>query len=148
MTGAEVRELERNEAYGFNLTEDGKVLLFTWYHVPGLSVALFQSGITDFARRCKAHKPSYAVINASALDQNSPAVAWLRSHAAESEVEDYNSWWGREIVPLYHDAGITGLAVATGDPNAPGELPGLPPELRFKVGYFPDLETSLAWQPK
>ena len=141
------KQLEDNEAYQFELSEDLKTLMFTWKRVEGLSVAVFQKAILEFAQLCRTHGPAYAVIDATALDQASPAVTWLRSQDSAQEREDYNSWWMRFIVPLYRDAGIASLAVATGDPNAPGELPGLPPAVSFKVGYFPDLETSLAWQP-
>lgn len=140
-------QLEDNAAYGFELSEDRKTLLFTWKRVEGLSVAIFKKGILEFAELCQSHGPAYAVINAAALDQMSPAVAWLRSQEGVSEPEDYNSWWMREIVPLYRVAGVSSLAVATGDPKAPGELSDLPPAVSFRMGYFPDLETSLAWQP-
>lgn len=140
-------QLEDNAACHFELSEDGRILLFTWKRVEGLSVALFKRGIADFAQLCQSHRPDYAVIDAAALDQASPAVAWLRSQDSASESEDYNSWWMREIVPLYRDAGVSSLAVATGDPGAPGELSDLPPAVSFRMGYFPDLETSLEWRP-
>ena len=147
MTLENGNRLVENEAYGFVLSEDQRVLLFIWKRVEGLSIELFKRGISEFAELCRNHRPSNAVIDAGALDQESPAVAWLRSSGVES-TEGYMDWWAREIVPLYNHAGIASLAVATGDPNAPGMLPNLPPEVRFKVGYFPDLETSLAWQPE
>ena len=140
--------LDENDAYSFVLSEDKQVLLFNWKHVKGLSVQIFQKGISEFAGQCKTHKPAHAVIDASALDQGSPAVAWLRSQSTDTDAEEYMTWWAREIVPVYHDAGISSVAVATGDPNAPGELSSLPPEVNFKMGYFPDLESSLGWQPE
>lgn len=85
------------------------------------------------------------VIEAADLDQSSPAVAWLHGNNSETQTEDYMTWWTREIVPLYHDAGIVSLAVDTGDPNAPGELPKIPPEVNFRIGYFPNLEAAMQW---
>ncbi|WP_282605404.1 hypothetical protein [Pelagibius sp. Alg239-R121] len=140
--------LKDNSNYSFVQSEDKKLLLFNWKHVAGLSIQVFQRGISKFAEQCKRHKPTHAVIDARALDQGSPAVAWLRSQDVETTLEDYMTWWTREVLPVYQDAGISSLAVATGDPNAPGELTSLPPEVRFKMGYFPDLETSLDWKPE
>ncbi len=54
----------------------------------------------------------------------------------------------REIVPVYHEAGIASLAVATGDPNAPGELADIPPGVNFRMGYFPDLASAMRWKPE
>jgi len=120
--------------------------MFNWRYVEGLSVIDFQKGITGFAFVCKEYKPNYAVIDASELDQNSPAVAWLHGHISNSEKEDYMTWWSREIVPVYHDSGIVSLAVGTGDPNAPGELSNIPPEVKFKIGYFPNFKSALQWK--
>lgn len=137
-----------NSHYSFVLSEDKQALLFNWKRVEGLSVPDFRKGIAEFAGQCKKHKPTRAVIDATKLDQGSPAVAWLRAQNADTGEEAYVKWWAREIVPVYHDAGISGLAVATGDPNAPGELANIPPGVKFKVGYFPDLETTLQWKPE
>jgi hypothetical protein len=138
--------IDENSHYSFVLSEDKQALLFNWKHVEGLSVQDFRRGIAEFADQCKKHKPTRAVIDATELDQGSPAVAWLRAQNIDTDEEAYVKWWTREIVPVYHDAGISSLAVATGDPNAPGELANLPPEVNFKVGYFPDLETTLQWK--
>ena len=73
---------------------------------PSQSSEAFQSGISGFAAQCKVHKPTRAVIDAAALDQDSPAVAWLRGQNADTEREGYMTWWTREILPALHDAGI------------------------------------------
>ena len=86
------------------------------------------------------------MIDATALDQSSPAVSWLRAQHVAGEKEDYQTWWMRDIVPAYHDAGVVCLAVGTGNPDAPGELAGIP-GVNFKIGYFPDINTALGWKP-
>ena len=139
--------VEQTAQYAFIAIEDGTGLLFDWKHVQGLGIADFQRGIAAFAAQCRARRPAHPVIDASRLDQGSPAVAWLRGQTDGSDEEPYAAWWMREIVPVYHTAGIASLAVATGDPNAPGELENLPPGVKFKVGYFPDLEAAMRWQP-
>jgi len=48
------------------------------------------------------------------------------------------------IVPLYHNAGLVRLGVATGDPDSPGEVPS-PPDVTFKMGYFHDSEAAANW---
>lgn len=138
--------IEENERYSFVLTEDKTVLMFSWKHIEGLIVEIFQKGIAEFAAQCKAHKPTRAVIDAAELDQGSPAVAWLRGQNTDTDKEDYITWWTREIVPMFHDAGIVSLAVGTGDPNAPGELPEIPPGVNFKIGYFPSFESAMQWK--
>ena len=105
---------------------------------------LQQEGVTKVFGQC-GHT-NYALIDASLLDQSSPAVSWLRAQQLAGEREDYRTWWTREIVPAYHVAGITCLAVGTGDPNAPGVLPDTP-GVHFKIGYFPDISTALGWKP-
>ena len=138
--------VDENKQYSMVLSEDKKTILFDWKFVAGLGAGDFRAGIIEFAGRCKKHRPTRAVISAAALDQGSPAVAWLRSQNVDADEEEYGAWWAREIVPLYHEAGITSLAVATGDPSAPGEVADSAPQIRFKMGYFPDLETALSWQ--
>jgi hypothetical protein len=135
-----------NAQYRFVQSVDKKSLLFEWKHVAGLSTQDFRNGIDAFAQQCKEHKPNYALIDASLLDQSSPAVSWLRAQQLAGEREDYRTWWTREIVPAYHVAGITCLAVGTGDPNAPGVLLDTP-GVHFKIGYFPDISTALGWKP-
>lgn len=138
--------ITENEAYSFTRLENEQALLFTWKHVPGLEVAVFRTGIVEFAKLCAELRPQKGIIDATKLDQESPAVAWLRGQSATAE-EAYDAWWMREIVPTYNACHLAGLAVATGDPSAPGELPNMPEAVAFKVGYFADLETSLNWQP-
>ena len=142
-----VSMIDENSHYSFVLSEDKQTLLFSWKPIAGLSAQDFRRVIAAFADQCKKYRPTHAVIDATALDQTSPAVAWLRAQNIDAEEEAYAKWWAREIVPVYHDAGISSLAVATGDPNAPGELANLPPGVNFKIGYFPDVETTLQWKP-
>lgn len=137
--------LEDNGHYEFVLAEDRNTLLFGWKYVEGLSTEDFRRGISEFAERCRTHKPARAAIDARALDQRSPAMSWLRAQDTDTREEPYTDWWAREIMPVFHDAGISSLAVATGDPNAPGELTQRPPGVKFRIGYFPDLESTLLW---
>ncbi len=139
------KAIEENERYSFVLAEDKASLMFIWKHIEGLVVEQFQGGISGFAAQCRTHKPARAVIDAAALDQGSPAVAWLRGQNTDTGREDYMTWWTREILPLLHDAGIVSLAVGTGDPNAPGELADIPPGVNFRIGYFPNFESAMQW---
>ena len=138
---------EENDGYGFSLSDDKSVLSFFWKHIEGLSVEMFGKGSADFAARCKNHKPARAVVDAAELDQNIPTVAWLRGQSVDTDKGDYTSWWVREIVPFFHDAGIVSPAVGTGDPNAPGagERPEMPPGVNFRVGYFSSFDSALNW---
>jgi len=138
--------IEENSQYTFLFNKEEMVFMFRWKFVDGLDVDYFEKGITAFALLCKEYKPRYAVIDASELDQNSPAVAWLHGRISNTQEEDYMTWWLREIVPIYHDSGIVSLAVGTGDPNAPGELSNSPPEVKFKIGYFQKFESALQWK--
>lgn len=147
MTLENEKQIEDNRQYRFTQSADSKTLLLKWKHVAGLTPKDFRMGIAGFSGQCKAHKPDYAVIDTTALDQSSPAVSWLRALSVEGELEDYQTWWMRDVVPDYHDAGVVCLAIGTGDPNAPGEVGGVP-GVNFKMGYFPDLDAALAWQPK
>lgn len=139
------KTLSDNDQYSVVSIEDRNTLLFSWKSVEGLSVQIFRDGIIALADECRTHKPDRVVIDASALDQSSPAVAWLRGGTNDTE-EDYNVWWAREIVPIYNTAGISTLAVGTGDPNAPGELQKVPPGVNFKIGYFADLDAAMQSQ--
>lgn len=138
--------IAKNYAYNFRKMETEGALLFTWNHVPGLDIALFKTAILEFAQLCAELMPRKGIIDATALDQNSAAVGWLRGQPSAEEVS-YDDWWLSEIVPKYNAAQMAGLAVATGDPSAPGALPHLPEAVSFKVGYFPDMKASLGWQP-
>lgn len=146
MTLENAHSIEDIAQYRISQSADKKTLLFEWKPVAGLKTQEFRKGISAFARQCENRRPVYAVIDASKLDQSSPAVSWLRAQRLEEEREDYKTWWMREIVPVYHEAGILCLAVGTGDPNAPGELPSSP-GVDFRIGYFPDVDTALNWRP-
>lgn len=146
MTWEDGKLIANNEQYRFVQSADTKTLLFEWKHIAGLKTHDFRNGIAAFAEHCKVHEAAYAAIDASLLDQDSPAVAWLRGQDVAEETEDYQTWWRRDIVPIYNDAGVVALAVGTGDPNAPGELPAVQ-GVGFKIGYFPDIDAALGWQP-
>jgi len=137
--------LEETDHYTYHLTADKSAVLSRWKPVAGLSIEDFQNGIAGLAAQCATHRPARAAINAAALDQNSPAYAWLRGQNPDTGREKYDDWWTRVILPVFHDAGINSLAVGTGDPNAPGELPQIPPGVKFKIGYFPDITAALEW---
>lgn len=138
--------ITKNDAYSFTKLETEKTLLFTWKHVPGLEIDIFKSGIVEFAKLCSEFLPKKGIIDATKLDQESPAVTWLRGES-QTEEEKYDAWWMHKIVPTYNSSQLVGLAVATGDPSAPGELPKAPEGVAFKMGYFADLKSSVDWQP-
>ena len=144
--GKTMTTILENNSYSFSRLETEDAILFTWKHIPGLEVSLFKAGLQAFAELCRQHNPAKGIIDATALDQQSAAVAWLRGQS-DAEAQTYDNWWLEEIVPKYNAANLTGLAVATGDPSAPGELPNLPEAVKFKVGYFPDIAASVDWQP-
>jgi hypothetical protein len=146
MSEQELRTIADTPNYTLSFTEDGDAIVLKWKHVAGLSAGDFRAGIDRFAHQCRARRATRAVIDAAQLDQSSPAIGWLRGQDVQGEREDYISWWVREIVPLYNDAGIASLTVGTGDPGAPGELNELPPSVRFRVAYLPDLESALNWR--
>ena len=134
-----------HDNYSFAFIEKKNTMLFIWEYVEGLSIQDFRDGIATFAAQCKEVMADHVVIDAAALDQASPAVAWLRGENTDVD-EVYGEWWAKNIVPIYHEAGIATLAVGTGDPNAPGELESSPPGIDFKIGYFADLDAALSWQ--
>ncbi len=119
-------------------------LLFTWKHVPGIGLEDFRNGIVAFADECKTERPGRAVVDARQLDPNSAAMGWVSGQVTPPNEEEYNTWWGHTIAPVYAAAGVAGLGTATGDPNSPGEVE-LPVEVGFKVGYFADVESVIAW---
>lgn len=143
----ESTELLNGPAYKFEKLEAEKTLLFSWKHVAGLEIALFKEAIQAFAETCLEHRPKKAAIDATLLDQQSPAVSWLRGNRNDENDEDYQAWWIRVIVPIYNSADTGCMSVATGDPQAPGVIEGLPDMVGFKVGYFPDLDAAIGWQP-
>ena len=124
-----------------NRAEDA--LLFEWKSVPDLSVADFQRGLVAFAEQCKARKPARTVIDATSLDVNSPALAWVSGQQPGDD--PYLDWWTRELVPAYNEAGFARLGVATGNPNAPGRAVDVPPGAAFQMGYFSDLPSADRW---
>ena len=136
--------IKEHEQYNISLSGDHKTMLFSWNRIPGLTARDFAYGITDFASQCASHQPSRVVIDARQLDQESQAVHWLRGHARVEGLDAYDPWWMRTAVPLYHDAGIGSLTVATGDPNAPGEIP-TPDGAHFQMGYFTDVDAASNW---
>ncbi len=138
--------IANTEQYRFAQSADAKTLLFEWKHIAGLGAQDFRDGIAAFAEQCRVHRASYAAIDAALLDPSSPAVCWLRGQDVAGETEDYQTWWIRDIVPVYHDAGVQCLAVGTGDPNAPGELPSVQ-GVDFRIGYFADIDAALGWRP-
>lgn len=138
--------VEDIEQYSVVLAEDKKTLLLNWKRVTGLSIEDFRMGVVRFADQCKTHKPIRAVIDARKLDPGEDPVAWVSGQKKFTNEEEYAQWWTREIVPIYHEAGIASLSVATGNPNAPGELAEVPPGVNFKIGYFDDLESAMQWE--
>ena len=132
-----------HDKFSFAFIEKKNTMFFIWEYVEGLSIQDFRDGIAVFAAQCKKVMADHVVIDAAALEQNSPAVAWLRGENTDVE-ESYGEWWVGKIVPIYHEAEILTLAVGTGDPNAPGELKNSPPGVNFKIGYFADLDAALS----
>jgi len=129
-------------------SKDGQTLFLAWKSVPGLLVQDFAEGVSKLAMQCGIRQPKYAVIDAQKLDPTSPAVAWLRGEGTDANGDNYQTWWMRDIVSAYNDAGIVSLAVATGDPSAPGELQETPPGVNFKIAYFPELSAATTWRPE
>jgi len=130
----------------FTISSAETEVLLDWKSTSGLSATDFAEGIAKFATHCTIAKPARAVIDARKLDQSSEAVSWLRAQRAVDGLDSYESWWAAEIVPLYNRAEIASLTVATGDPNAPGEIPA-PEGAGFAIGYFGDLDTARTWTP-
>ena len=140
--------IQDHNNYRIVVPDDGKALLFDWKQVQRLSIKEFKSGIAEFAKSCKTYKPDRAVIDARKLDPIGDPLGWVTGQKKIDGEEPYNTWWSKEIVPIYNEAGISVLSVATGDPNAPGELANIPDEVHFKIGYFPDLDAAMQWGKK
>ena len=139
--------VQDNELNRVTLTEDKQALLFVWKHVSGLTLLDFKDGIAQFAAGlCKTYKPARAIFDARLLDSSGDPFAWVTGQKKFEGEEEYNTWWMREIVPIYNEAGISSLSVATGDPNAPGELKNMSEQVHFKVGYFEGIETAMEWK--
>ena len=86
------------------------------------------------------------MIDARNLEPDCEAIGWVSGQLRLEGEEEYGAWWSREIVPLYNDATISSLAVATGSPDAPGELADNPPGAKFRMGYFHDLDAAMHWK--
>jgi hypothetical protein len=113
-------------------------MLLDWKQIEGrLSVDDDRGTVRRLAELCRDRKPQRVVIDVRRLED--------QEEAGDHDHEDFGSWWLREIVPAYHEAGIAGLAIVIGAPNAPGETDDLPPGMRFKRGYFSDLRAALDW---
>jgi len=136
--------LDTGDQYRIVLAQDNKTLSLEWKDVKGIGIRDFSDGIMSFADLCKTHAATRAVIDARKLDPDSEAIGWVSGRVAPEGQEEYTTWWSREIVPMYHSAGIAGLAVVTGDPAAPGEVDS-PPDVAFRMGYFSDLDGVLDW---
>ncbi|MGH3070889.1 MAG: hypothetical protein ACRDNB_01305 [Gaiellaceae bacterium] len=130
--------VDDHEQYSVVLREDEQALVQSWKNVVGLSVADDRAGVRRFAAHCVTYEPVRAVID----------VTRVVDRAQVADEEEFVPWWTREIVPSYHEAGISGLAIVTGDPNAPGETGEVPPGVKFKLGYFADLDSALRWDPR
>jgi len=136
----------KTEQYNIVFDKGNSTLLLNWEKMAGLDIENFKEGIIKFAKHSQTYKPEHVLIDARSLDPDGDPLAWVSGHKAFANVEEYNSWWLREIVPAYHEARIVSLGVATGNPNAPGELPQVPPGANFKIGYFDDLDSVIKWQ--
>jgi len=136
--------LETGDQYRIVLAHDTQTLSLEWKNVKEISIQDFSDGIVRFSGLCGIHEAAKAVIDARNLDPESAAIGWVSGRDAPEGQEPYTTWWSREIVPMYHSAGIAGLAVVTGDPAAPGEVDS-PPEVTFRMGYFHDLDAALDW---
>ncbi len=138
------KAVDEHKYYNCVLTDGGKLLLLNWKKVEILSTKEFRDAVEAFAGHCKIQKPTRAIIDARGIDPNSAALGWVSGQESDSEAEEYMAWWAREVMPTYNDSGISSLAVATGNPKAPGETPA-PPSASFKTGYFDDLESAMSW---
>ena len=136
--------LANETAYYFEKTENNDTLLFSWKPNVTVDVAQFRMAISEFAQLCLKHRPQRGVIDAQQLDQTGTGFAWLRG-SKEGQPDSYDEWWAREILPVYVQAGLAKLAVATGDPNAPGEVPIPDTSGAFRMGYFFGLDDAHAW---
>jgi hypothetical protein len=137
--------VDDHKHYSCVLSSNGEVLLLAWKKHEQLNVQDFRDVVADFAGQCKTHKPARAVIDARGVDPDTAALGWVSGRKKVAGEEEYMAWWAREVIPVYNDSGISSLAVATGNPNAPGETPA-PPVAKFKTGYFNDVESALSWK--
>lgn len=142
-----IKTIKENEFYAINLNDSISALKLAWKENSQLDITEFKKGIIAFAESNSTHKPQRAFIDASQLNPNGNPVGWVSGQKEIEGVEEYNSWWGREIAPILNESQILGLAVATGNPNAPGEIPS-PEVANFKIAYFTDFDQLLAWELK
>lgn len=130
--------LDETDQYRIVSDGDGNTLLLNWKQIDGqLSVEDDRGAVRRFAEQCRTRKPQRAVIDVHRLAD--------QEEASEHGHEEFGTWWLREIAPSFHEAGIAGLAIVIGAPNAPGETDDLPPCVRFKRGYFSDLQAAISW---
>ncbi|MBI3524716.1 MAG: hypothetical protein HY066_09335 [Betaproteobacteria bacterium] len=144
MNGKTIKE---SDQYTVVKSGDGSELCFTWSHTEGLGLGDFKKGIIEFVNQCKTHRPIHAVFDARRLDKDSPAFGWVSGQQKFEGEEEYMSWWTREVAPGYNSSKIATLGIATGNPEAPGEIPKPPPGVDFKLGYFNSLEDVRNWSP-
>ena len=142
MSRTDEQTIAENERFRMVRDAGAGVVLLAWRAVPGLGIDAFRQALTAFAEQCGRHRPRQALIDASRLDPDCPALRWVRGDSDNPEA--YAAWWAREMVPAYNAAGFAALAVATGNPNAPGPV-DVPEEATFKMGYFNDLDAASDW---
>ena len=111
--------LEDRERY--RITRSGDDLVLEWKQKSGLALDEFRAGVAEFAALCIRHRSDRALIDAGRLHPDGTTVGWVSGRRTPRGEEEYLTWWLREIVPRYYEAGISSLAVAIGDPDASGE---------------------------
>lgn len=140
----EIKVIKENEFFVIKLNESASALKLAWKKNSQLDIMEFKEGITAFAESNNTYKLERAIIDARHLDPNGDPFGWVSGQKKIEGVEEYNSWWSREIAPILNESQILGLGVATGDPNAPGEIP-TPEVASFKIAYFTDFDQVLGW---
>lgn len=143
----EIKTIQDNEFYAIKLNENLSALKLAWKQNNKLDIMKFKEGIKVFAESNKTHKPKRAVIDARQLDPNGDPFGWVSGQTEIQGIESYYPWWEREVAPILNESQISGLGVATGDPNAPGEIPS-PEVANFKIAYFTNFDQVLAWEIK
>lgn len=128
-----------HEHYNIFYNIEEKMVFFEWKQIPDLSIEDFKQGIIHFAKNCKTVQPKKIVFDARMLNPDGAPFGWVTGQKNFEGQEDYNSWWFRDIVPIYHQSKVEKLYVATGDPNAPGIIDPIP-GVNFEIGYFADLD--------
>ncbi|MGH3070890.1 MAG: hypothetical protein ACRDNB_01310 [Gaiellaceae bacterium] len=128
---ADGRTVELTDRYSMVFSVGRDVLLFTWHEVGELAVEEYKDAIRAIAARAVALKPSVLVIDRRQFRAN---VAF-----------DMYPWWSREILPMYHQAGIARFAHITGDPDAAGQYAEALEGVEFEMGEFTDLQQAVDW---